>query len=340
MDLVNGPDLALLGGRRSHRRGRGHPLGDGDLRCARHAHERGIVHCDLKPANLLLDEGGRIRVTDFGLARSLAEDTPWAAEVEGTAPFMAPEQASRCWGPIDHRTDVYGIGAVLFALLTGRPPVRRPQAPGRPRRGHQRHAGRLARQPPSRPPRSRRRPLPEVPGEAARGTIPDRPGGPLGPEPRPTWPTPETLHLHAFHAAPKPFRARTYRVPEFRSGAALAIDSVSSMSAWCGRPERVVTAGPAARSARPLRAPGGNRRRRGRPACGRRRWCRSGAPCRRRGRTGRRPGRRSGRGVRRSGPARDGPAPRGWRSAARSPGRPARSRRRTPRTSRSQPRAA
>ena len=86
------------------------------------AHERGVVHCDLKPANLLLDEFGEIRVTDFGLARSLGGDTPWAAEIEGTAPFMAPEQASRFWGVIDRRTDVYGVGAVLFALLTGRPP--------------------------------------------------------------------------------------------------------------------------------------------------------------------------------------------------------------------------
>lgn len=87
-----------------------------------HAHERGIIHCDLKPANILLDESGRIRVADFGLARPIAEEAPWAAEVEGTAPFMAPEQACRSWGSIDQRTDVYGIGAVLYALLTGRPP--------------------------------------------------------------------------------------------------------------------------------------------------------------------------------------------------------------------------
>ncbi|MDG3007237.1 serine/threonine-protein kinase [Paludisphaera mucosa] len=87
-----------------------------------HAHERGVVHCDLKPANILIDVGGRIRVTDFGLARSLAGESLGAAEVEGTAPFMAPEQASRSWGVIDRRTDVYGLGAVLYALLTGRPP--------------------------------------------------------------------------------------------------------------------------------------------------------------------------------------------------------------------------
>lgn len=87
-----------------------------------YAHGRGIVHCDLKPANLLLGEQGRLRVTDFGLARSLTGQTAWAAEVEGTAPFMAPEQVSRYWGPIGIRTDDYGIGAVLYTLLTGRPP--------------------------------------------------------------------------------------------------------------------------------------------------------------------------------------------------------------------------
>ncbi|APW62651.1 protein kinase domain-containing protein [Paludisphaera borealis] len=87
-----------------------------------HAHARGIVHCDLKPANLLIDENGGVRVTDFGLARHLSDPTPRTVHIEGTAPYMAPEQASRSWGPIDARTDVYGLGAVLFALLTGRPP--------------------------------------------------------------------------------------------------------------------------------------------------------------------------------------------------------------------------
>lgn len=86
-----------------------------------HAHSRGIVHCDLKPANLLLDEKRSVRVSDFGLARFLNEQTPSATEFEGTAPFMAPEQVSRHFGPIDERTDVYGAGAVLYTLLTGQP---------------------------------------------------------------------------------------------------------------------------------------------------------------------------------------------------------------------------
>jgi tRNA A-37 threonylcarbamoyl transferase component Bud32 len=122
MDLVDGPDLARLAGEGAVAEEEAIGWSMEICDALAHAHGRGIVHCDLKPANILLDQSGRIRVADFGLARSLVGDTPWTAEVEGTAPFMAPEQASRCWGPIDRRTDVYGVGAVLFALLTGRAP--------------------------------------------------------------------------------------------------------------------------------------------------------------------------------------------------------------------------
>src|SRR5258708_16610798 len=75
-----------------------------------HAHAQGIVHCDLKPANLLLDEHGSLRVTDFGLARSLTGHTEWAAEVEWTAPFMAPEQISPYPGPFPLPTSLSPVG--------------------------------------------------------------------------------------------------------------------------------------------------------------------------------------------------------------------------------------
>ena len=122
MELVNGPDLSRILAERTV--GVDEALGWVRQACLalEHAHENGIIHCDLKPANLLLDESGRIRVTDFGLARSISPETRWAIQVEGTAPFMAPEQADPCWGSIDARTDVYGIGAVLYNLLTGQPP--------------------------------------------------------------------------------------------------------------------------------------------------------------------------------------------------------------------------
>jgi serine/threonine protein kinase len=87
-----------------------------------HAHERGILHCDLKPANLLLAGDGSIRVTDFGLAQVLSDGRTPKTGIAGTAAYTAPEQIADCWGPLTFATDVYGLGAVLYHLLTGRPP--------------------------------------------------------------------------------------------------------------------------------------------------------------------------------------------------------------------------
>jgi eukaryotic-like serine/threonine-protein kinase len=122
MDLVSGPNLERIAASRTISVAEAVRWAIEACTALEHAHEKGVIHCDLKPANLLLDATGGIRVTDFGLARSLSGHTSGAAEIEGTAPFMAPEQVSRCWGNIDQRTDVYGIGAVLFTLLTRRPP--------------------------------------------------------------------------------------------------------------------------------------------------------------------------------------------------------------------------
>jgi serine/threonine protein kinase len=90
-------------------------------RVVQFANERRIIHCDLKPGNLLLDTRGAIWVTDFGLALRQADEAP-AAVLAGTPAFMAPEQVDPCWGAISPRTDVWGLGAVLYYLLYGRPP--------------------------------------------------------------------------------------------------------------------------------------------------------------------------------------------------------------------------
>jgi serine/threonine-protein kinase len=88
-----------------------------------YAHEQGVIHCDLKPSNLLLDARGHVVVTDFGLARHETPRETGATVIAGTPAFMAPEQVSDCWGTIGPHTDVYGLGAVLYTLLTRRPPV-------------------------------------------------------------------------------------------------------------------------------------------------------------------------------------------------------------------------
>jgi serine/threonine-protein kinase len=87
------------------------------LRAARFAHRRGVIHRDLKPHNVIIDEEGRARVTDFGIARAGASDMTLTGSIMGTAQYLSPEQAQGL--AVSATSDLYSVGVILYELLTG-----------------------------------------------------------------------------------------------------------------------------------------------------------------------------------------------------------------------------
>lgn len=98
-----------------------------------YAHDQGVVHRDIKPENILLDQGGKVHIADFGLARLIGDGEETSRltqshETFGTPRYMAPEQITGA-RDVDHRADIYAVGAVFYELLTGEVPLGRFQPP-------------------------------------------------------------------------------------------------------------------------------------------------------------------------------------------------------------------
>jgi eukaryotic-like serine/threonine-protein kinase len=90
------------------------------LRAARFAHRRGVIHRDLKPHNVIIDDEDRAKVTDFGIARAGASDMTQTGSIMGTAQYLSPEQAQG--HAVSAQSDIYSVGIILYEMLTGRVP--------------------------------------------------------------------------------------------------------------------------------------------------------------------------------------------------------------------------
>src|ERR1700736_2851147 len=90
------------------------------LKAARFAHRHGVIHRDLKPHNVIIDDSGHVKVTDFGIARAGASDMTETGSIMGTAQYLSPEQAQG--HAVSETSDLYSIGVVLYEMLTGRVP--------------------------------------------------------------------------------------------------------------------------------------------------------------------------------------------------------------------------
>jgi serine/threonine-protein kinase len=90
------------------------------LRAAGFAHKRGVIHRDFKPRNVIVDDEGRVKVTDFGIARAGASEITEAGSIMGTAQYLSPEQAQG--QPVTEASDLYSIGVLLYEMLSGRIP--------------------------------------------------------------------------------------------------------------------------------------------------------------------------------------------------------------------------